>query len=284
MDEQTKNDIIFMNKFLYSVQKHRVAMNNWIDSKERNGIEVSKRIKGLYKDMELQEKVSKKILKEIVEKTGIWNELFVNVQGIGPAIASSLIAEIQDIKKFNTVSKLWAYGGLTSEFVIAKCSNGHKLKLASDKHKTCPIFSNDGDKKCEGNIEIIERIKGRSPKRKKGYHYLFNTRIKTTAWKIGKQFLKNKNTFYVDIYNKEKAKQKLEHPELTPLHIDNRAIRKMVKLFLSHLWEAWMTIEGQEIRPPYVIEKMGHTGYISWEELKERFIQEKEKKAEARKK
>jgi hypothetical protein len=42
-------------------------------------------------------------------------------------------------------------------------------------------------------------------------------------------------------------------------HVDNAARRKMVKLFLSHLWLVWRKAEGLPIREPYAHEYLGHT-------------------------
>jgi hypothetical protein len=44
--------------------------------------------------------------------------------------------------------------------------------------------------------------------------------------------------------------------------LDNTARWITVKLLLSHLWHKWAEIEGVAIRPPYVIEVLGHTGYM----------------------
>jgi hypothetical protein len=47
-----------------------------------------------------------------VEGTSIWQMVLCNVTGCGPAIAARLIAAIQDIRRFNTPSKLRAYCGV----------------------------------------------------------------------------------------------------------------------------------------------------------------------------
>lgn len=63
--DEFRDDIKFINKFLYSVQKHKVTMDNWIDSKKRNGIELSKNVYMLYQNIKDQEKSIKKIAKEL---------------------------------------------------------------------------------------------------------------------------------------------------------------------------------------------------------------------------
>ncbi len=280
MDKNLVEQIKFSNKVLYEVQKQRIALGNRLFAKGNEGYVMEKSEK-LFQDMVKLEKSASDVINEIMMFAPIWDEFFLDVRGVGKIIASSLIAEIGDIERFHTVSSLWAYFGLTASYVVAKCSKGHKLIMASDKHKQCPIYSIDdideetnGKKEyirtpCNGEITIIERIEGKSPKRKKGYHYLFNNRAKKIAWQIGEQMVKQGDDFYRQIYYQEKEKQKNTHPELSKLHIHNRAKRKMVKMFLSHLWEAWRKLENLDIREPYVIEKLGHRGYLNYAEVKQ---------------
>ena len=290
MDQILKDDIRFINKFLYSIQKHRIGLGNWIDAKKRAGIEPSKRVTALFDDITEQEKSAKRIAREVVSMTAIWDEFFENVNGIGECYATTLLAEIGEISRFKTPSALWAYFGQTAQYVLADCSKGHKIMMSSDKHKTCPIFANQEDEPCGGDITITDRVQG-VPKRKKGYHYLFNSTGKTLCWKIAGNLIKQGDDYYKNIYHTAKkyysnkaeadgliivpaeqlksvsAKDKVKYISLG--HIDNRAKRKMVKTFLVHLWEAWREVEGLDTRPPYVIEKLGHQGYIKWAEVKE---------------
>lgn len=49
-------------------------------------------------------------------------------------------------------------------------------------------------------------------------------------------------------------------------HLDNICKRKIMVLFLHHLWEVWRDGEGLPTQSPYPIEKLGHTTFISpWE-------------------
>jgi hypothetical protein len=40
------------------------------------------------------------------------------------------------------------------------------------------------------------------------------------------------------------------------------ARRKMVKIFLSHLWATWRKMEGLTVTKPYVFSVLGHSDYI----------------------
>lgn len=299
MDTILRDDIYFINKFLYSVQKHRIALSNWMDAKKRQGIEVTVRQKNLYEAMEQQENIAKKMARDIVEMTPIWGEFFEHTKGVAESLATSLLAEIGDIKKFGTISKLWAYAGLLGNYYEGSCDKGHKLILSSkDSHKTCPVFDNESGNRCGGNVTIAEHVEGKSPKRKKGCHFLFNSKLKTIGWKVAEQMRKQGDDYYKQIYYKELEKQgyvrtlkgkkeetdpdkyeytALPHATITKMHAMNRANRKVMKRFLSHLWEAWTALEGGEVRPPYVIEKLGHHGYVKWADLKQQLLETKEK-------
>ena len=44
------------------------------------------------------------------------------------------------------------------------------------------------------------------------------------------------------------------------------AIRRLIKLWLSHLWDTWRRYEGLPVTKPYVNEHKGHTGFLSAQE------------------
>lgn len=124
----------------------------------------------------------------------------------------------------------------------------------------------------------------------------FNGTLKTICWKIGDSFVKvsnNKGAFYGQVYRDRKAyeiannesgklageaKKKLENfnigksteaykcyssGKLPPAHIDARARRYAVKLFLAHLHECWYRQEIGEPPAPYAISQLGHGHYIA---------------------
>ena len=42
-------------------------------------------------------------------------------------------------------------------------------------------------------------------------------------------------------------------------HIHNRAMRKVAKIFLAHLWQTWRRQEGLETTEPYAKQLLGHS-------------------------
>jgi hypothetical protein len=132
---------------------------------------------------------------------------------------------------------------------------------------------------------------------KKGMKRPFNAKLKVLCWKIGESFVKvsnNKNDFYGKVYQRAKVilQEKNERGEyagqcenilesknfgkdteaykayiqgkLPPAHIQERAKRKAVQLFLSHWWEVAFrhNFPERECPKPYAIDHLGHFDYV----------------------
>jgi len=57
---------------------------------------------------------------------------------------------------------------------------------------------------------------------------------------------------------KKKGVKRLE-VVLTPKAVDERAKRRAVKLFMSHLWEVWRELDGLPVTEPYPSAVLGHS-------------------------
>ncbi len=167
----------------------------------------------------------------------------LSICGIGPVITAGLLAHI-DIQRALTASHIWRFAGLDP---------------------------------------TIEWSKGEKRP--------WNGALKTLCWKIGESFVKvstNKSDFYGAIWREQKeriaalnekgfyADQCAEILEkrrfgktteayghysagrLPPAHVHARAKRYAVKLFLSHLYEVWRTLEGLPIEKPFAIGRLKH--------------------------
>lgn len=93
----------------------------------------------------------------------------------------------------------------------------------------------------------------------KGEPLVYNIRLKTSCYKVATQFMKNKNKEYRAIYDKAKEFYSTTKPDWTPGHCDAAAKRKMIKLFLSHLWLVWRELEGLPTSEPYAHAYQNHT-------------------------
>jgi hypothetical protein len=152
----------------------------------------------------------------------------------------------------------------------------------------------EGPRPTAGKIYQFAGIAGKDQKKwNKGELRPYNTRLKTICWHSGQSFMKfsgRDDCFYGKLYRQRKefevnmsesgkrseiaaewmtrvgktteAYKHYSTGKLPPGHIDARARRYAVKIFLSHMNEIWLERTGQPVRAPFPIEKLGHSGYI----------------------
>ncbi len=197
-------------------------------------------------DSTLESQISRALLSYAESRpVGQWS---MSIYGIGPIIAAGLLAHI-DIEKAPTVGHIWRFAGLDPT-------------LRWEKKTKRP----------------------------------WNADLKTLCWKIGQSFMKfssREDCYYgkvyrdrkaIEIENNEggkfaeqaalalerkkfrddtKAKGIYESGKLPPAHIDARARRYAVKLFLAHWHEvAYVAKFGQKPPLPYAIAVLGHAHII----------------------
>ncbi len=177
------------------------------------------------------EKQIKKLLKS--GSYPIWDKYLKSTKGISFVTASKLIAYI-DIFNTPTISALWRYCGLDATHI--KRTNG----------------MSQAEAKKFGNPYLKKELMGI----------------------LADSFIKQRTPIYRKIYDKEKARQLEFHKQglcercnklklnKKAGHSDMRAKRKSVKIFLSHFWTEWRTLEGLEVSEPYIIGKGMHSHKI----------------------
>jgi len=213
------------------IQKVRVASKNraWSNGGNINE-EVTKSIASVEKD------VIKKMEKEL-KKYPVYEQFLKNIKGIGPATASGLISSSGDIKQCEMVSQLWSFFGLHT-------------------------------------------VNGIAPRPKKGERLNFDRKKRALVLGVmGDVFIKHKPEPYRSIYDREKERQlkieyqpgvlaekyngyKKDDTKLLLGHAHNRAVRKMMKIFLQHYLVVYRHLLGLETRPPYQYEHLHHKDYI----------------------
>lgn len=121
---------------------------------------------------------------------------------------------------------------------------------------------------------------GKAPKRTRGeqsnYHIMARSLILGV---IGTNFIRARPQVYRDIYDEEKDKQlskeyqeghlkdnyhgyKKSDTHLSKGHAHRRAIRKMMKVFISHYWLIDKQLHNLPTKPLYVHDKLKHDTYI----------------------
>jgi hypothetical protein len=184
------------------------------------------------------------------------------IYGIGPVLASGIIAWLHPISRFDTVSKLWAYVGLPAEYYRSECVKGHVFYTAS-KPTACKVRVGTKRIPCGARLKRVDHFIG-APKREKGAVSFFNLKLRTFMWKVGKSFeyQNPSKSFYKQMYLKYKDNVTIKHPDYSASHIRNMTIRWTIKLFLEHLWAVWRQMEGLPVTKPYALEHLGHGEYI----------------------
>lgn len=213
-------------------QKLRIMLGNQISAREREVDQgpAPKVIQGLYEQLYEAEHM---MLKDF-QSALIGHKAMIwldQIKGVGPTLAAKILSQIDISNGFETVAKLWRYSGYGMHF--------------------------DEDKQAF--------VRDRPTK---GQKLPYNRRLKTTLYLVAVSFLKCKSP-YTQFYVSAKQRYEHVHPEWTKAHIHNAALRKMIKMFLAHLWITWRTAEGLPTRAPYVQEYLHHENIVDpWKMVK----------------
>jgi hypothetical protein len=108
-------------------------------------------------------------------------------------------------------------------------------------------------------------VDGKAERPTKGEKLHYNKKLKTTFYKVASQMMMA-NSPYRKFYDSAKEYYQANR-DWTKSHIHMASIRKMIKMFISHLWHVWRELEGLDTRTLYVQEKLGHTHIIPPDEF-----------------
>lgn len=111
-------------------------------------------------------------------------------------------------------------------------------------------------------------IDGKAEKPVRGKPLSYNPEFKSLMYNIGVSMIRKKSK-YKRIFDRAREYY-TRNRDWTKNHIRLAAMRKMEKLFLSHVWAVWRSLEDLPIRDPYPVEYLGHTTILSpWEFVEE---------------
>lgn len=239
------NKALILANALYFIQKARVSaqVRKSHLSKSQKKCELTEQI--LLRTNELEDWLNAELRDQVKNHPAyFW---FSKIKGIGNVNIGKVISLI-DIEKASMISKLWRFAG----------------------------FGCNGD--------------GSAEKAKKGEKLHYNKILKSMCWRLAKGLIRARGAYY-DFYIEQKnriterliseghkiipsnnlPKEKGKHVEKDAYfglgHVDMMAMRKMIKLFLSHLWLKWREAEGLEISKPYVHAIKGHSDFRSPDEF-----------------
>ena len=164
--------------------------------------------------------------------------------------AAKLLAQIDDVALFATVSKLWAFAG----WAVDDEGGVQRLK----KGAVAP-YNRDLKAVCWRIADLF--VKHRAPV----YREAYDSYKKDDRRKHPNVICQNCGSIFApDIKKCPGCKRGNGNYNLfyCDAHIDSRARRKVAKLFLSHVWLKWREFEELPVSDPYVVAVLGHTNII----------------------
>lgn len=161
------------------------------------------------KHLDMESDLVKKISKLLSQHP--WYVWLKDIKGVGPVIAASIIGEL-DGSRYESIEK--------------------------ESKKTLPKFLGYG-RSFESTADLWSYAgwgirDGKAMKRKIGEQASWNKYLKLTCYKFIESTIKSRGT-YRKCYDDRKEYEQKNHPDLTKMHIENRARRYVIKKFLSDI-------------------------------------------------
>jgi hypothetical protein len=170
----------------------------------------------------------------------IWDWL-VGIKGIGEHLAAKLLAQIDDIGCFATISKLRRFAGLA-------VLDG-KAEPKSSEHYNRRLKAT-----LIGELGVAAQFITHYTF---PYRDLYDEKRADDRRKHPDVICKECGLKWEDCPNKKKGNMRYNDA-----HMLMRAKRKVAQVFLSHLWVTWREMEGLPVSKPYVEAILGHTNII----------------------
>ncbi len=211
-----------------------------------------------------------KPVKNILEEHPAYS-WFSRIKGIGNENIAKVVTFI-DIKRAESISALWKYAGYAVVNGVAeRPKKGEKLAFNMELKTMCYRV---------GAALLKAHALASASKAKVGtkFGYFYEKCLEQEKRKFeaqGKTVLPTEEWV--------KTSKKAEHPEnlVSEYYVHNRAVRRMIKLFLACLWMYWREAEGLPLRDPYALDKMDHTTLITPEEMVDREVKKVRNKKKA---
>lgn len=262
----------------YDFQKQRIMAQGRIRTNVKTynldeDLLVSLGIMKILDDAARFEKNVKKILIKQLPNYCIYLKYFSHIHGIGPILASGLIAYIEDVKKFDTISKLWQYSGYGMNTYCPKCQEytwGYKeFTNKLGKKKKAKVFVRQEICAVCGT-KLDPRYDLRIQKKTAGYISNWNPSLKTHLWKCMTSFVKMKaeKSVFRRRYDEQRVEIRKKYPEKIVTngktkyndgHVHNMAIHNIAQRLLSDIWVMWGECEGLPVKRSYAADIKGHS-------------------------
>lgn len=246
------------------------------------------------KNAEKYEKEYEKLMKKFVEREEVFNKFLKHISGISAVISSNFLKEFGYCREADYISSLWKYCGMhvkngkapkrkkgdSLEFSIKRrtmvwkagdCLLKNNFKRWTDefgnKHKEPLYYRRVYDKEKEKQLERMENSKCKYCGETTDEHYQEKTKHYCSKDKEQEVTLSD---FEID----DDRDNKKRTPPWRLGHAHNRALRKMIKMFLAHYWMACKDLTNQEKPKPYPHQKQNHKTIVDWKDVVEEATEE----------
>jgi len=240
-----------------SAEKFRVALSNRLSALDRGVDRAANPEPAIYdvlfeKAEELEGIIDDAIAKEL-ENWTVWREWLRHVKGIGPSLAGQMLALLLPPIAEKGPSSWFKAAGLYAE----QQPDG-LMRLPKARRVRCPNCGGERFHKVDDARECV----GCNERLPEGYGKVsYHPWLRRCLYNVGTSFVRN-GGYYRLAYEDAKARLLRLHEgdkDWPPIRLDRAARWAMVKLFLSHLWEAWCEADGIPNRGPYIATVKGHT-------------------------
>lgn len=252
---------------LYDLQASRIQYNNRVKMIEQNKSSETNLEKepldNIFEGLEKFEKNLQSVLQDYVSDKPQM-EYLSRIRGIGTILSANLIAIYGDMSKFDTISRLWSYSGFgIHDGVADRRKKGEKIHYN-------PFAKTLGWKLMQSWIKqsadksfyrkYYDQVKAKYMERE-GYFFNATASPKGADGKVIEVPEGKKPKGEWQIRDGWKPKEGQKEP-MTKLHIERMTQRKVIKLFLSHLWISIRKIYKLPITDPYIMGKAEEGGHI----------------------
>jgi hypothetical protein len=242
----TKREVRYLVDQYYIMQRDRIRAANQLSSLAELG-EPHQILHWLSDQAAVLEKQTKRALYAYAKNHPV-GEWLLGIVGVGPVIASGLLAHI-DIEKAPTVGRIWRFAGLDP---TVKWEKGQKRPWNARLKVLCWKAGKSFVQHCNNQKAFY------------GPLYLQRKALEVERNDTGQYAEQAKAALLAKKYGKDtEAYKAYIQGKLPDAHLHARATRWVVKLFLSHvhtrMYEAHY---GTPPPKPWMIEHGGHVDYI----------------------
>lgn len=239
-------------------QKLRIAMASRIDALERETDHArgkdKHRLEQWQNRFQTIEDEIVEAFEEELELHPAWPWLG-KVKGVSYILGAKLLGLTGDISKSPTISSLWRFAGMgLGQYYV----DGEGKVICPTEGWQWIVKSNGQKEKVwiTAKQPADAQIEWRRDRPIKGWCLPYNKRLKTACHLVATSMLRAQSP-YTAIYYEAKNRYSQKRLDWTPKQRDYAGRRKMIKVFLSHLWLKWREAVGLPISKPYIVEESG---------------------------